>query len=138
MGHITFLAMHDTIDGQDLRMGGQSGILMWNRELGDATLPELSPSGIALSTAPAVETWTCVELEIDTAGGLQTWVDGTLVTGLVIDSEPTPDVDSQWLRTAWTPALSDLRLGWESYGGDGADGFFDDIVIANEPIGCMP
>jgi hypothetical protein len=137
-GHVTFLAFHDASDDRDLRMGGQSEILMWNREIDDATLPELSPTGIALSTAPVTGTWTCIEVEVDSSGTLQTWVDGSLVAGLIIDGAPTADIDSQWLRSAWTPELTDARFGWESYGGGGAAIFFDDVALSSEPIGCMP
>ena len=139
-GHITFLAMHDAQTERDLRMGGQSEILMWNREIDDATLPELSPTGIDLSFAPEPNRWHCVEFMVDgPAGGLQTWVDGALVEGLVVDAEPTPDVDRQWhRRDDWHPRLQDLRLGWESYGGDPADVYFDDIAVATHPIGCLP
>jgi len=93
--HVTFLAMRDAADNnKDLRQGGQSRIFMWNRESDDATLPELSPTGIAASKAPEVNTWTCVEAHIDPATGLlETCVGGTLVSGLVIDGTPPPDVD---------------------------------------------
>jgi hypothetical protein len=81
--------------------------------------------------------WTCIEFEVDRAGGLQTWVDGALIEGLVIDGSSTPDVDSQWLRTPWSPQLSDVRIGWESYGGEDAALSFDDVAISAEPIGCL-
>jgi hypothetical protein len=126
------------VDNRDLRMGGQSEILMWNREIDDATLPELSPNGIALSVAPEAESWTCIEFEVDSAGTLKTWVDGSLVEGLVIDEEATTDVDSQWFRSPWTPQLTDARFGWESYGSVSAALLFDDIALSAEPIGCMP
>ena len=84
--HVTFAALHDAVEDKDLRMGGQSEILMWNRESDDATLPELSPSGIAMSVRPAAQTWTCIELMIDAAGQtLRTWVDGDAVPGLEVD-----------------------------------------------------
>ncbi|MCB9570812.1 MAG: hydrolase [Kofleriaceae bacterium] len=137
-GHVTFLAMADDGDGADLRMGGQSRILMWNRERDDATLPELSPAGIGLSTAPAPGAWTCVELEIDGAAGtLRTWVDGAEVAGLVVDGAATPDVDRQWLNGgAWRPHLTDLRLGWESYGGQAMTLWFDDVAFGGARIPC--
>ena len=139
-GHITFLAMHDAQTERDLRMGGQSQILMWNREIDDATLPELSPTGIDLSFAPVSNQWHCVEFAVDgPAGELRTWVDGNLIEGLVVDAEPTADIDRQWHRRAdWRPALEDLRIGWESYGGDPADVWFDDIAVGTAPIGCLP
>jgi hypothetical protein len=137
-GHVTWLAMHDEHEMKDLRMGGQSEILMWNRESDDATMPELSPKGISLSVKPAVNTWSCVEFLVDgKAGKLSTWVDGKAVEGLTLEGEPTPDVDAQWQRKAdWHPQLSDIRFGWESYGGDANTLWFDDVVLGTSRTGC--
>ena len=112
--HTTFLAMKDNNDagGKDLRMGGQSKILVWNRESDYATLPALSPVGISKSVALPPQKWTCIEFKVDgAAGGLQTWVDGAEIEGLLIDATPTPDVDQQSLsKPNWKPALVDFKL----------------------------
>jgi hypothetical protein len=136
--HVSWLALHDEHDMKDLRMGGQSEIMMWNRESDDATLPELSPTGIAMSAKPATNTWLCVEFSVDGAKGeLHTWLDGKELAGLTVEGDATPDVDSQWKRKAdWHPQLSDLRLGWESYGGDANTLWFDDVAIGSSRIGC--
>jgi hypothetical protein len=141
-GHVTFLAMKDAesgADGTHLRMGGQSKILMWNRESDDATLPALSPAGIALSEPLPTNQWLCIELMVDGgAGALQTWVDGVALAGLQVDATPTPDVDEQWLRdAAWRPALTDFALGWESYGGQAMTLWFDDVALDAARIGCL-
>ncbi|UJP38582.1 cellulose binding domain-containing protein [Cellulomonas palmilytica] len=137
VSHTTFLAMKDANDGnRDLRMGGQNSALQWNRSSDDATLPEQSPAGVALSAPLPTGTWHCVEALVEGAGRLTTWLDGSLVTGLVADGTPTHDVDGQWSNKAWSPRLTDLRLGWESYG-DGADTlWFDDVVVAGTRVGC--
>ena len=138
-GHVTFLAMKDAADkGSDLRMGGQDAILMYNRQSDDATLPNLGPAGVADSVALAPGAWTCVEFHIDeTAGTIDTWVDGAEVAGLVENGTPTPDVSSQWLsRGAWKPMLADFRLGWESYSGQTMTLWFDDVALASKRIGC--
>lgn len=137
--HVTFAAFADQTVNKDIRMGGQSQILMWNRELDDATLPVLSPTGIALSIAPSADTWTCIEFAIDgPAGTLDTWVDGQWIEGLNIDDTPSPDIDSQWHNGGgWQPSLTDARFGWESYGGTAANLWFDDIALAADPIGCL-
>lgn len=137
-GHTTFLAMRDDADGgKHVRMGGQSGILMWNRESDDATLPVLSPAGIAKSRPLETNTWTCVELAVDgLAGSITTSVDGVVVDGLIVDASATADVDEQWLRRTWHPALATFGLGWESYAGQAMTLWFDDVVIGSEPIGC--
>ncbi|HET9517662.1 MAG TPA: hypothetical protein VFO77_08065 [Actinoplanes sp.] len=137
--HVTFLALRDTADGgKDLRMGGQNAALQWNRQSDDATLPEQSPSGVALSVPLATDTWTCVEFAVDgTAGTLTTWIDGAEVAGLHTDGVPTHDVDGQWLRRAdWRPALTDFRLGWESYGSGADTLWFDDVALGAARLGC--
>ncbi|MBI0378106.1 hydrolase [Streptomyces rhizosphaericus] len=137
--HVTFGALRDANDnGKDLRMGGQNKALQWNRESDDATLPAQSPAGVALSTPLPVNTWTCLEFRLDrTAGRLDTWVNGGLVTGLVVDGTPTQDVDQQWLnRGGWRPAPADLRLGWESYGEGDDTLWYDDVAVGTSRIGC--
>ena len=138
-GHVTFLTMKDNNDGgKDLRMGGQSQILMYNRESDDATLPTLSPTGIAASLAPTPGQWTCIEFLVDqTQGQITTWVDGALVPGLRADAEPTPDLDQQWYnKPDWKPTLADIKFGWESYAGQTMVLHFDDLALAAAPIGC--
>jgi hypothetical protein len=139
-GHVTLLALHDTIESKDLRMGGQSEVVMWNRESDDATLPELSPAGIALSARPTTGSWLCVEFLIDAKRpALQTWLNGQELEGLHLEGAPTPEVDAQWQRKSdWHPQLSDLRLGWESYGSDANTVWFDDLAFGSSRIGCGP
>ena len=37
----------------------------------------------------------------------------------------------------WRPNLTDLKIGWESYGGGGNDTlWFDDVVLSTARIGC--
>ncbi|HYS35079.1 MAG TPA: cellulose-binding domain-containing protein [Pseudonocardiaceae bacterium] len=141
-GHVTFLAMNNSAAGNtDLRLGGQNGALMWNRQSDDATLPDQSPAGVAQSVPLPVNTWTCVEFSVSGATGqIQTWVDGTAVPGLTEDGVPTQNVDDQWLAgsgASWRPNLTDLKLGWESYGGGGPDNlWFDDVALGTSRIGC--
>ncbi|HEX3789101.1 MAG TPA: cellulose-binding domain-containing protein [Pseudonocardiaceae bacterium] len=139
--HVTFLAMNDSADGNtDLRLGGQNGALMWNRQSDDATLPAQSPAGVAQSAVLPTNVWTCLEFSVDGNNGrLQTWLNGTAVAGLAEDGVPTQDLDGQWLAGSganWRPRLTDLKLGWESYG-VGADTFsFDDVALGTSRIGC--
>ena len=138
--HVTFLALHDSVEAKDLRMGGQSEILMWNRESDDATLPELSPTGIAASVRPAAQTWICIELMIDAAGQtLSTWVDEQAVPGLQVEGDATPDIDAQWRRKSdYRPQLEDVKLGWESYGDGTNTVWFDDVAVGAARFGCTP
>ncbi|GIF13619.1 cellulose-binding domain-containing protein [Actinoplanes teichomyceticus] len=136
--HVTAVALADARDGgRDLRFGGQNGALQFNRASDDATLPEQSPAGVALSAPLPVNTWNCVEFKVDgTAGTIETWLNGASVPGLAADGVPTHDIDGQWLNRTWRPALTDLRLGWESYG-DGADTlWYDDVAVSGVRNGC--
>jgi hypothetical protein len=138
-GHVTFLAMKDTADmGSDVRMGGQDMVLMYNRQSDDATLPVMSPTGTGESVALTADAWTCIESHFDeTAGTIDTWVDGKEIAGLVENGTPTPDVSTQWLSDAgWRPTLSDFRIGWESYSGQTMTLWFDDVALAAQRIGC--
>jgi hypothetical protein len=135
--HVAFAALKDTADGgRDLRMGGQNGALQWNRQSDDATLPAQSPVGVSLSKPLPTGRWNCVEFMIDARGLLTTWLDGAAITGLQVDGTPTPDVDQQWLNRTWRPQVSDLRLGWESYGNGDDTLWFDDVAVGAARIGC--
>jgi hypothetical protein len=138
--HVTFLALQDQVSKKALRMGGQKKILIWNRELDDATLPELSPNGIGLSVAPEPGSFQCVEFHLDGAEGtLETYLDGKRVEGLVIDGTGTQDIDGQWLRSGkWTAKVSEIGFGWESYGGEPMLLWFDDVAISAQRAGCSP
>ncbi|GAA4604001.1 cellulose-binding domain-containing protein [Actinoallomurus liliacearum] len=138
-GHVAFTTLTDAADGnRHLRLGGQNQALQWNRESDDATLPEQSPTGVAMSVPLPVNRWSCVEFAINgTDGTMSTWLDGTEVAGLHLDGTPTPDVDRQWLsRANWRPHPTDLRLGWESYGGARDTLWFDDVAVGSQRIGC--
>ncbi|HET9171841.1 MAG TPA: cellulose-binding domain-containing protein [Actinospica sp.] len=141
-GHVTFVAMNDANAGNtDLRFGGQNGALMWNRQSDDQTLPDQSPAGVAQSSALPVNTWNCVELQVNgSTGAVTTWLNGTEIAGLSESGAPVANVSDQWLAGSgaqWRPRLTDLKLGWESYGGGGADTlWFDDVALGSGRIGC--
>ncbi|GAA0576831.1 cellulose-binding domain-containing protein [Paractinoplanes ferrugineus] len=136
--HVTTVAMTDSRDGnKDLRFGGQNGALQFNRASDDATLPEQSPAGVALSTPLPTNTWNCVEFKVDGGNGtIETWLNGTSVPGLLEDGTPTHDIDSQWLNKTWRPALTDLKLGWESYGQGTDTLWYDDVAVSATRNGC--
>jgi hypothetical protein len=138
--HVTFAALHDLHEDKDLRLGGQKQVLIWNRESDDATLPELSPTGMMMSAMLTPGTWHCLEWTVNGAARtIETWLDDRAIAGLSADAQPTPDVDTQWLRKAdWQPQPIDVRLGWESYGNDANTLWFDDFAIGPTRLHCAP
>jgi hypothetical protein len=142
--HITFAAIQDVTDGEDLRLGGQYGYLLWNRATSDSRIDITLPNTKADATTvkPASGTWTCVEFAIDgDQGTLHSWVDGTDagIPGLQADGTRTAGLDDWWYSSPWTPKqLGDLRLGWESYANAGANTvWFDDVALGSARIGCQ-
>ncbi|MEU3255534.1 cellulose-binding domain-containing protein [Streptomyces sp. NPDC006997] len=136
--HVTFVSLPDSSQGgRALRVGGQNGALQWNREVDDATLPEQSPSGVALSRPLPTGSWQCLRFAIDTtAPALDTWLGDEQVPGLHADGVPTHDIDRQWLARTTPPRPTALRLGWESYGTGDDTLWFDDVAVGSSPIGC--
>ncbi|KAK3899114.1 hypothetical protein C8A05DRAFT_37285 [Staphylotrichum tortipilum] len=136
--HVTFITMPDPAQGTNkhLRIGGQSKILMYNRESDDATMPDLSPQGIAASTALPAGSWECFEYKIGADGSIATWLNGNAISGLT----QTPGVSNantaQWQRSSVIPKPSAVYFGWESYGGDTNTFWYDDVAVASSRIGC--
>ncbi|KAF2750072.1 hypothetical protein M011DRAFT_464875 [Sporormia fimetaria CBS 119925] len=136
--HVTFITMPDSAQGakKHLRIGGQSKILMYNREQDDATLPDLSPQGIATSAALPANTWKCFEYHVGTDGSIETWLDGTAVAGLTVGPGVSNPNAGQWTRSSYKPAITAIYFGWESYGGDANTFWYDDIVVNSTRVGC--
>lgn len=130
--------MPDSAQGENkhLRIGGQSGILMYNRESDDATLPDLSPDGIESSTDLPVDEWHCFEYHLGPDGTIETWLNGDPIEGL--SSGPGSDNPNggQWESGETAPEITGVYFGWESYGDDTNTFWFDDIVISGERNGC--
>lgn len=136
--HVTFVTLHDSKENKDVRWGGQSKVLSWNRESDDATVPTLSPQGIQKSFAPKAGTFYCVELHIDQSKALiDAKIDGAVVEGLSVTSAMNREVDEQWKRKAdYSLALRDIKLGYEDYGSEGNTVWYKDVVLAAAPVGC--
>ncbi|KXJ90381.1 hypothetical protein Micbo1qcDRAFT_176189 [Microdochium bolleyi] len=133
--HVTFLTMPDSTTGKHLRIGGQNGILMYNRETDDATLPNLSPDGVAASAKLPAGTFSCFEYHLGTDGKIETWLNGSPVSGLFAGPGNTNPHSSQW-GTAYKPKVKGVYFGWESYGGDTNTLWYDDIAISSTRVGC--
>lgn len=112
---------------------------MYNRESDDATLPDLSPQGIAASKALPVGTWACFEYHLGTDGTIETWLDGTAVAGLTVGTAAeAANANAQgWTRSgSYVPQIQGVYFGWESYSGGTNTFWFDDVVIASSRVGC--
>ncbi|KAH7067088.1 hypothetical protein FB567DRAFT_616109 [Paraphoma chrysanthemicola] len=136
--HVSFITMPDTALGsnKNLRIGGQSKIVMYNRESDDATLPDLSPQGIATSAALTPNTWTCFEYHLGADGTLETWINNATVAGLTVKPGVTNPNAGQWTRGVTKQAITGVYFGWESYGGDANTFWYDDIAISKTRVGC--
>jgi hypothetical protein len=130
--------MPDSAQGakKHLRIGGQSKILMYNRESDDATLPDLSPNGIAASKALPAGSWKCFEYHLGTDGTVETWLDGTVIDGLTVKSGTSNPNAAQWQRSSSKPKITAIYFGWESYGGDTNTFWYDDIAVSSTRVGC--
>lgn len=134
--HATFITMPDTTTGKNLRIGGQSQILMYNRESDDATLPDLSPQGIAASSPLPAGSFQCFEYHIGTDGTIETWLNGNAIAGLQAGPNAGGNAYNKQWGTAYKPKVTGVYFGWESYGGDVNTLWYDDVAISSSRIGC--
>ena len=136
--HVTWITMLDPAEGTNkhLRVSGQMGIIEYNRESDDATLPELSPQGIASSAALPTGAWQCFEYHVGADGTLETWLNGNAIAGLSYGPKITNPNAAAWGRSSIIPKPSAVYFGWESYGSDTNTLWYDDIAIAASRIGC--
>jgi len=137
-GHVSFITMPDSGLGTNkhLRIGGQSDILMYNRESDDQTLPNLSPQGIAASENLPANTWACFEYHLGADGTIETWLNSAAIPGLTIKSGVSNPYDTQWVAANYKPKPSAIYFGWESYGNDVNTFWYDDISISSSRVGC--
>ncbi|KAI1092540.1 hypothetical protein F5B19DRAFT_205163 [Rostrohypoxylon terebratum] len=136
--HVSFITMPDSAqgNGKHLRIGGQSKILMYNRESDDATLPDLSPQGIAASKALPTGSWQCFEYHVGTDGTIETWLNDEAIEGLTAKAGVANSNAAQWQRSSVKPKPTAIYFGWESYGGDTNTFWYDDIAVSDAKIGC--
>ncbi|KAJ4364417.1 hypothetical protein N0V83_009011 [Neocucurbitaria cava] len=136
--HVSFITMPDSAQaaGKHLRIGGQSKIIMYNRESDDATLPDLSPQGIAASKPLPTGAWQCFEYHLGTDGTVETWLNNATVDGLTVKAGTTNANAGQWSRSTTKPKITGVYFGWESYGGDTNTFWYDDIVVSGTRVGC--
>lgn len=119
-----------------LRIGGQNSILMYNRESDDATLPDLSPQGVAASAKLSTGDFQCFEYHLGTDGTIETWLNGNAISALQAGPSANNPNGGQWQRGNYKPKISGIYFGWESYGGDTNTFWYDDVAIASSRVGC--
>ena len=134
--HATFITMPDTTTGKHLRIGGQSQILMYNRESDDATLPDLSPQGIAASSPLPAGAFQCFEYHLGPDGTIETWLNGNAVAGLQAGPNAGANAYNKQWGTAYKPKVTGVYFGWESYGGDVNTMWYDDVAVSGTRVGC--
>ncbi|KAL7928298.1 carbohydrate-binding module family 1 protein [Trichoderma chlorosporum] len=135
--HVTFIVMPDNAqNGDDLRVGGQSEILDYNRQSDDATLPDLSPQGIATSVDLPTGSFQCFEYYLGTDGTIQTWLNSNLISGMTVGPGIDNANDAGWTRESYIPDITGVYFGWEAYSGDINTVWFDDVAIATSRVGC--
>ncbi|KAF8317319.1 hypothetical protein DL93DRAFT_2134204 [Clavulina sp. PMI_390] len=136
--HVSFITMPDSSQGtaENLRFGGQDEILEYNRESDDATMPDLSPTGVSESVALPINSWQCLEYHLGTNGTIETWLNSNLISGLTIYPGVTNPVATAFQRTTYIPEITAVYFGWESYSGSLSTYWYDDISIQSSRIGC--
>lgn len=83
----------------------------------------------------AADTWYCVEAYYDgTAGAseFRLWVDGAEVAEMHITDFSANDSG----RTSWGPSYQYIKIGAQDYDANLGQIWYDDVVVATEPIGC--
>ena len=106
---------------------------MYNRESDDATLPDMSPQGVATSEALPAGAWECFEYHLGTDGSIQTWLNSGAIAGLTTSGNAN---DNGWTDKTYIPKITGVYFGWESYGGDANTFWYDDIAISSTRVGC--
>ena len=118
-----------------LRVSGQMEIIEYNRESDDATLPDLSPNGVASSVGLPTDTWECFEYHLGSDGTIETWLNGKEVPGLTVGPGITNSNANGW-GSSYKPKIQGVYFGWESYSGTTDTFWYDDVAIASTRIGC--
>jgi hypothetical protein len=133
--------MPDSTSGSNeyLRIGGQDSILMYNRERDDATLPDLSPDGVASSTALPTGSFQCFEYLVASNGTLRTWLNGSPIAGLQVGPGISNAYSNGW-GSSYKPQITGVYFGWESYSGDSNTFWYDDVAISSSvsDVKCVP
>jgi hypothetical protein len=118
--------------------GNATNVFMW-QTMDSNILPDKQTSGGAASAYPAPSTWTCVEFHTAPSGTLETWVNGTPITGLTFIPGTTAAMSG--VNNAWKPLSpfnpTSFGLGWVVFSGPAPYTlWFDDVALSTTRITC--
>lgn len=83
----------------------------------------------------AADTWYCVEAYFDgtpSASEFRLWVDGAEVEKMHVTDFSANNSG----RTSWGPSYQYIKIGAQDYDANLGQIWYDDVVVATEPIGC--
>jgi hypothetical protein len=125
-------------NSEQLRLGFQGSVVVWNYLSSDATLPDIDSMGEAQSAATHPNAWDCIEFHLDPNNGhIEFWINGTIVPGLSYDGTSTQGVSDNW-HTGGPASLSlkSFGLGWLGLN-DQLTAWFDDVALSSTRINCQ-
>jgi len=131
-----FLSMYS--NSEQLRLGFQGNVVVWNYLSSDATLPDIDSMGEAQSMATHPNAWDCVEFHLDsTTGYIEFWLNGTSVPGLGYDGTSVQGVSDNWHTGGPTALeLKSFGLGWLGLNNQ-YTAWFDDVALSDNRINCQ-
>lgn len=134
--HETLLGVRGTPGGanDEVRFGEIKGVIGTNEVPSDDISPKMDQWGLG-PVIPAGE-WNCIEVAFlgDSANHkVQAWSNGTEVH--VVD-EPSDWNNGALGATFLTNKFAEVIIGWHSFSNYANEIWFDDIIVATEPIGC--
>jgi hypothetical protein len=114
-------------------------ILLWNYS--DHTLPQPDTTGAAMTTYPAVNTWTCIEFHTSAnTGGVEAWVNSAAISGMTyIPGTTATNSDNQpWQTNRPTPLkLASFGVGLVDFHNTMTTVWFDDVALSSTRVGCQ-
>lgn len=135
--HETLIAIRDNPNSADseVRFGEIKGVIGTNEIPSDDISPQFDQWGLGPSI-PA-NTWACVEVGFlgdRQPNELHAWVDGEEVHTI---TDPVGDFQHGSLTDDWLAKhFGNVVIGWHSFSNETIDLWVDDLVVAQERIGC--
>ncbi len=130
-----FLSMYS--NSEQLRLGFQGNVVVWNYLTSDATLPDIDSMGESTSMMTRPNAWDCIEFHLDpTTGYIEFWLNSMSVAGLSYDGTSIQGVSDNWHSGGPTSlALKSFGLGWLGLNNQ-YTAWFDDVALSGSRITC--